>query len=109
MAIKMVKSRNPQYQDGIAVNVPSRSINCEVRTRESDRGLQQSTILAGRLVFLNREHEALSRPEVEAKVLQILVGNVWMDLLINGQANPDIPVDYDRIISGEEANSLFDE
>jgi len=109
MAIKLIKSKNPQYEDAVAVNVQSRSVNCEIRTRESDRGLQQSTIISGRLVFLNREHQAIRRPDVEARVLQVLVNNQWMDLLVNGQLNPEVPVEFDRDITGNEANSLFDE
>ena len=108
MAIKLIPSKNPQYADAIAVNVDSRSINCDIRVRESDRGLQQSTIVAGRLVFLNREHQAVNRPDVEAKCLQVLVAGSWLDLMVNGQVNTEVPVDYDRIISGEEANSLFE-
>ena len=108
MAIKLIKSKNEQYEDAVAVNVESRSINCDIRVKNGERGLQQSTILCGRLVFLNREHTAITRPEVEAKVLQIRVNNVWVDLLINGKPNPSIPVDYDRVLSGEEADSLFE-
>ena len=108
MAIKMIKSKNPQYEDAVAVNVESRSVNCEIRTRESDRGLQQSTIVAGRLVFLNREHTAIQRKDVEAKVLQVLVDDVWVDLFVNGQVNTAVPVDYDRILGGQEADSLFE-
>ncbi len=108
MAIKLIKSRNPNYEDGIAVNVESRSINCEIRTKEGERGIQQSTIIGGRLVFLNREHQDIRRTDVEAKVLQIRIGESWVDLLVNGQLNPTIPVDYDRVLSGKEADSLFE-
>lgn len=109
MAIKFVKSKNTAYEDAIAVNVPSRSVNCDIRTRESERGLQQSVIIAGRLVFLNREHTAIQRKDVEAKCLQVMLGDgTWMDLLVNGQPNPSIPVDFDRVISGKEADSLFE-
>lgn len=108
MAIKMVKSKNQMYDDAIAVNVESRSINCDVRVRETERGIQQSTIFCGRLVFLNREHQAVTRPDVEAKCLQVLVAGSWLDLMVNGQPNPEVPVDFDRVLTGKEADSLFE-